>query len=86
MGKNFNNLLWNHEAYSLYIEYVAMFSGPLHNPANQAPEVQAGLALEVISSHRIIMEKKLKKSSVLKPWGSYISYVAMFSGPLHKSC
>ena len=27
-----------------------MFSGPLHNPANQAPEVQAGLALGVIST------------------------------------
>ena len=36
MGKTLNNLIWNPEAHSVYIYYVAMSSGPLMNPANLA--------------------------------------------------
>ena len=61
-----------------------MFSGPLYNPANQAPGVQTGHALGVISSHRLIMEKKLLLWNH-EAHSLYIEYVAMCSGPLHKS-
>ena len=37
-----------------------MFSGPLHNPASQAPGAHTGHAPEVISSHSLIMGKTLK--------------------------
>ena len=58
MGKLYKNiLLRTHEAQGLYIYYVVMFSGPLKNPANQAPGVQTGHAPGVIISHRLIMGK-----------------------------
>ena len=55
-----------------------MFSGHLRK--YQAPGVQTCHASGVISSRRLIMEKK---SSSLKLWGPllYIKYIAMFSGP-----
>ena len=56
-----------------------MFSGPLHNPANHAPGIQIGHAPGVIYSHRLIMEKKLKRSSFLKPLGPQLVYLVCYN-------
>ena len=47
----------------MYIKYVAMYSVPSINPANQAPWVQTGHAQGINNSHRLIMGKTIKKSS-----------------------
>ena len=52
----FKNLLaWNHEAKSLQIKYIVIFSGPQHK--SMPPGVQIGHTLWVVSSHRLIMGK-----------------------------
>ena len=45
MGKSLKNLLLrNHKAQSFHILFLAMYSGPLFNPANCAPGVHTGPA------------------------------------------
>ena len=57
------------------------------NPANHAPGVKNGPAPGVISSHRLTMGKT--KNLLLqnhKAQSFHILSVAMYSGPLYKSC
>ena len=54
--------LKNHEAYSLYIGYVSMSSGPLHKSCQSGPwgpfkPLGSIQAPEIKSFHRLIMEK-----------------------------
>ena len=51
-------LLWNHEAYSFYIQYmyVAFSSDALHKSCHQAPGVKTGHTLRINSSHRLFID------------------------------
>ena len=79
-----NLLLQNHKAQSFHIFYVAMCSGPLHKSCQPCPMgFKMALPQGVISSHRQTMEKtkKIFFSETTRPRA-----LAMYSGPLYKSC
>ena len=52
-----------------------MSSSSLHDPANQAPGVQIGPTPMIKSFHRLKKEKKVLKSSSLKPRGPQLVYI-----------
>ena len=92
VGKTKENLLLqNHKAQSFHILSVAMYSGHLYKscqPGGGGGGVKNGPALGVISSHRLTVGKT-KENLLLrnhKAQSFHILFVAMYSGPLYKSC
>ena len=90
MGKTKKNLLLqNHKAQSFHILYVAMFSGPLYKSCQSCPWGQKwprpGGSLAPID----LQWEKHKKNLFLryhKAQSFHILSLAMYSGPLYKSC